>query len=171
MIRHKKDKRDKKNCHCFGFTLLEVMVAIFIIIMGLGGALSLIRYTVSAAATSAARLLAANLAQEGIEVVRNIRDLNYGANGWNDWYNDPSVLGDHLVQYNSVNLRPFSETFLNYDASGYYSYEGSGTPTTYKRKITLTKSGAEITVVAEVTWSERGRSYSLVVEDRLWNWR
>jgi len=58
---------------------------------------------------------------------------------------------------------------------GLYGY-GSGADTVYKRKITIVKnpSGAnnnELQVLSTVAWTERGQTKSLIVEDRLWNWR
>jgi len=60
-----------------GFTLLEVIIAIAILIVGLIGLMVLVSATISASSVSASRLLAANLAQEGIELVRGIRDSNW----------------------------------------------------------------------------------------------
>ena len=60
-----------------GFTLLEVITAIFILTVGVGGALSLMNQTLSTASIIEQRLIASYLAQEGIEIVRNIRDTNW----------------------------------------------------------------------------------------------
>ncbi len=161
----------------FGFSLLEVIIAIYIITVALVGIMTLLSQTTSSAAASYSKLIAVHLAQEGIEVVRNIRDLNYGTNGWNDWYANSSILGDHIVQYDGGKddgLRPFQDIPLKYDSSsGLYGYDaGSNTPFIFKRKITLSKiSDVQIKVAAQVSWTEHGRSQSLTVEDRLWNWR
>lgn len=157
-----------------GFSLLEVIIAIFIIIIGLVGALTLVSYTFSAASLSSSKLVAAQLAQEGIEAVRNIRDYRYSLdNTWDNWHASPGS-GDYLVQYNGTSLRTFSDTFLRCDAaSGFcvYNYD-SGNSAPFKRKITITKiSDAQIKVVSRVSWTERGRPQVLTAEDRLWNWR
>ena len=160
-----------------GFSLLEVIMAVFILIVGLVGAMTLFIKTTSSAAGGSSKLIAANLAQEGIEVVRNIRDLNLGANGWDDWYSNPAILGDYLVQYDGGKddgLRPFQDIPLNYEsASGRYGYDfGAPTAFAYKRKITLSKtSDSELKVVSRITWTEQRISHILIVEDRLWNWR
>ncbi len=59
------------------FTLIEVIIAIFILTMGTVGAFSLIQRTIAFTSISSSRLTAAYLAQEGMEIARNIRDSNY----------------------------------------------------------------------------------------------
>ena len=61
-----------------GFTLLEVMVAMMVIVVGLLASLFLIAFTISSGAADKDRIIAIQLAQEGIELIRNIRDDN----GW-----------------------------------------------------------------------------------------
>lgn len=66
-----------------GFTLIEVLIAIFLITVGIGGAFNLIQKTVEYSAISSSRLQAAYLSQEGIEIIRNQRDSNWLAgNSW-----------------------------------------------------------------------------------------
>ena len=161
-----------------GFSLIEVMMAIYIIITALTGIMTLVSSINASVSVSSSKLVAANLAQEGIEVVKSIRDLNFGVNGWDDWYASISGANNYLVQYSDTALRAWQDTPLKYDlATGLYGYDaGSATPFAYKRKIILTKnpSGAddnEIKVEAVVSWTEHNRSQTLTVEDRLWNWR
>jgi len=60
-----------------GFTIMEVIVAIFILTIGVIGVYALITQTVSISTFSRDEMTAAYLAQEGVEIVRNIRDSNY----------------------------------------------------------------------------------------------
>ena len=60
-----------------GFTILETLFAIVVITVGLVGVIGLIVYTISISRVSPDKVIAANLAQEGIEIVRNIRDSNW----------------------------------------------------------------------------------------------
>lgn len=162
-----------------GFTLLEVLVAIFVIIIGVTGAVNLISYTVSGVVIGKSQIIATNLAQEGIEIVRNIRDSN-----WIEQRSDPGLawndgLGadDWSVQYNSPSLLSFTNVPLQLNSNGFYGYDGvqgyaGGTDTRFKRTITITNiSGNEIKVVSQISWSERGRSYTVNAEDRLFNWK
>ncbi len=67
-----------------GFTLIEVLMAIFLITVGIGGSFALINRIMDFSSVSSDRLQAAYLAQEGIENVRNTRDSNWLAgNEWN----------------------------------------------------------------------------------------
>jgi len=60
-----------------GFTILEVVVAISLITVGITAIFTLYQQTISITRVSSQRLIAAYLAQEGIEIVRNIRDTNW----------------------------------------------------------------------------------------------
>jgi len=60
-----------------GQSLAEVMVIVFIIIVGLSGTLSLLIFSFGAVQESESRVMAANFAREGIEMVRNIRDTDW----------------------------------------------------------------------------------------------
>lgn len=72
-----------------GFSLLEVLIAIFILVIGIVGAYSAFNSMMANSAIAKERLTAAYLAQEGIEIVRNIRDANWlnytGTMGWNNY--------------------------------------------------------------------------------------
>lgn len=60
-----------------GQSLLEVIIAVGIIITGVVGTLVLILYTVFTSEASKAQILGVNLAREGVEIIRNIRDSNW----------------------------------------------------------------------------------------------
>lgn len=156
------------------FSLIEVLIAIFIISIGITGAVSLISYSISAVAISKSQIITANLAQEGLEIVRNIRDSNWLKDS--DWNNGLGN-GDYRVQYNSQSLLAFSDTLLQINSNGFYGYNGiegfsGGVDTLFKRKITITNiSNNEIRVVSEITWRERGRSFVVSAESRLYDWK
>lgn len=60
-----------------GFTLLESIVAIYILVVGLTSVISLTANSLSAVSRFKQELIASNLAQEGLELVKNKRDSNY----------------------------------------------------------------------------------------------
>lgn len=126
------------------------------------------------------RLIAAYLAQEGIELVRNIRD-NYWLDDTKDWEDflveaNNSCLGGCAVDYeNSVFLNEGGNYLRINTNNGLYSYSLTDTePTKFKREIIVTcqpgdpKLPANIRV--KVAWSEKGQDYQMVVEENLYKW-
>jgi len=60
-----------------GFTIVEIIIAIFITSIVLMGIFSIFYVVTVLASDSSDRLTATYLAQEGMEIVRNIRDKNW----------------------------------------------------------------------------------------------
>ncbi len=151
-----------------GFTLLETIVAVGLIVTGLVSALALITNSLFYVSNIQDRLIAANLAAEGIEVVRNIRDNNWLQNlAWNNGLAD----GDYQVAYDSMSLSSYSASPFLLDSNGLYNYT-SGAATSYVRKISIANlSNYEIRIIAMVTWQRRGITYSSSAEDHLFNWK
>jgi Tfp pilus assembly protein PilV len=150
-----------------GFSMIGVIVAMLITSVALVSILSLVAASLKSAETSKTKLIAAGLAQEAIEVVRDMRKAQVE---WSNWYAD-IINGDYLVQYDSVSLLSFSDIPLKIDGNGLYQY-AAGSDTNFYRKITLTKLSAnEVKVLAEVKWLAKGDWHYLRAEDRLWNWK
>jgi len=169
-MKHLTRNKDEK-----GFALIEVMVAIFVITIGIIGAVNLVNYSISSVIIGKSQVIAANLAQEGVEIVRNIRDSNWVEDvDWdNGLINGPvDCSSGCLVQYDSTELISFVDEPLKF-YNGFYQYAGlDEDKTRFYRKITIIDIGIdEIKVVSEVTWEERGRSYAVPAEDRLYDWR
>lgn len=157
-----------------GFSLLEVLISITILLVGVSSAYYLIGTSVTSARTSQNKIIAAMLTQEGIEVVRNIRDNNWqqDARGiptvWNSGLN---ANGTYSVQYDSTNLGALSANFLQKDSNSKYQY-GSGSATIFKRAIIISNISAnEIQVTATITWLEGVRLQTILAEDHLFNWK
>jgi prepilin-type N-terminal cleavage/methylation domain-containing protein len=87
-----------------GFTLLEVIAAIFILTVGAGASFALIQQTLSAASLVEDRLIASYLAQEGVEVVKNIRDQTWLEKRtnltltWDEYLPEGDLEADYLSQ-------------------------------------------------------------------------
>src|SRR6185436_5212342 len=85
-----------------GQGLLEAILALGIILVGLGAILTFTLKNIAAATDSGQRIVAANLAREGIDVIRGLRDSNWLAGNKSDanrvWDDDlvPSA-NDHGV--------------------------------------------------------------------------
>lgn len=156
-----------------GFSLMEVIIAVAVITTGLIVSIALISFSVSGIRINKSKLVAAGLAQEGIEVIRNIRDSN-----WLFYRDNPENWtlglepGDYEVQYNDDSLRTYSGSgnYLKINTDGFYQYV-NGSNTSFKRKITIEQiTEDEIKVVSKVTWTEKGKSNLISVENHLYNW-
>lgn len=116
-----------------GQGLLEVIIAIFIIVASVLGTTSVIVATIRAGRIAADRLTAMNLAREGIELVRNIRDSNWLTSGsaWDTGIADPaagdiyavpsiptSTIFNPATEYTKLVFRPTSWTTAHLDCGG-----------------------------------------------------
>ena len=163
-----------------GFTLLEAIVSIFLLTVGIVGISSLISQTISSSSKESSRLTVAYLAQEGVELVRNIRD-----NNWLEQRNNPLVNwdddlpeGDWEADYNSLSLAAYAGRYLKQDNS-FYNYT-SGSDTKFKRKITIfdkTDLSSPLDgipdmfkVTVTIEWQEKGKTNNFSVQDYLYNW-
>ena len=162
------------------FTLLEVIIAVSVLTVAVGGIYSLIQQTLRAASLANSKLIAAHLAQEGVETVRNLRDdnwLNQRINPGLSWKAGMGE-GEYEVDYNDAALTSFvgDGRYLYIDAAnGFYTYLDSPVPgdiqTKFKRKIIITEAGDDkIDVAVMVFWSERGGQYEVEVIENLYNW-
>ncbi len=156
----------KKNEN--GFSFIGVIIALTITSVSIVAILALINTSLKAGNKGKMSLMAAGLAQEGIEL---IRDMRKSEADWDDWYSSVSS-GDYLVQHDNGSLLSFSETPLKLDSNtGLYQYD-NGTNSSFYRKVTLTKVSAnEIKVLIEVKWLFQESWQYLTAENRLWNWK
>jgi hypothetical protein len=76
-IRQLKRLAKKTGSDRRGVSLLEAMVALLVLMVGIVGGMVLMISTTMAARISHDQLMAANLAREGVEIVRSIRDSNW----------------------------------------------------------------------------------------------
>ena len=163
----------QKDFYHRGMTFLELMVAISVLIVGISGTVGLISMTISAAATTTSQLKAAYLAQEGIEVVRNIRDSNWvKGDGWLTNIDTNCTCCE--VAYNLSTITPCPGGVpqnLTY-TGGFYGYAPGGEETIFSRKIE-TSIGADghLRVKSTVYWDEKGVERSVTVVQNLYNWK
>jgi len=171
-----------------GFTIIELMISIFVLTIAIIGAYNAFTIMDLLTSNSMDRFTAAYLAQEGVEIIRNIRDTNWLEGvSWTDGLDDCAsgcevdykTFGDEFTP-----LSPYVETLLLVDETGFYNYE-SGEETKFKRKVTITPlqtAGEEndiLKVEVEVFWSgTKSMIYylnseaeeSIKAEEYLYNW-
>ena len=162
-----------------GFTIIELLISLFVLVIGILAAYSVAQLPISYTSVSVNQLTAAYLAQEGIEIVRNIRDTNWLTpdNNWDDGLES----GDYEADYASTGLVLLScspscgyndLSFLKIDSNGFYNKD-TGTDTKFKRKITLTPTSDFLTVSVTVFWKDKGKQdpYQFTVQENLYNWK
>jgi prepilin-type N-terminal cleavage/methylation domain-containing protein len=157
----------KKNSINSGFTLLETAIAIAILTTSMLMIYTAIARVIRYSYDNQNQLIASYLAQEGIEVVRNIRDTNWieGATTWKDGLE----AGTYRVQYDSSSLLGNQGIPLNIDTSGLYSYE-AGDSSSFTRTIVISTIDEDLLrIVSEVSWP-KDNGYPVSAEEFLYNW-
>ncbi len=163
-------KKNKSN----GFTLVEVLVALTILTVGLIPAFEQATTAIALSGSIRNSLIASNLAEEGVEVIRAIRDDNWFAGkNFTDLATILSVCQSGcLVQYDtetpmSLNGNPP----IKIDpTTGLYQYS-TGADTAFRREITVTVvSQHEIKILANITWQEQSGLKTYSVEYHLFDW-
>jgi len=155
-----------------GFTLLELMAVTMIISIGLVGVMNLINQISLNSRLTRSKLTAAYLAQEGIEVVRNIRDTNWVENA-SQWDENISV-GTFGLDYQTQSLPDINcgngSSFLKFDGNFFICNAISATK--FKRTVNIQKTGNEyISVLVRVTWRELQQDYEIRAMEKLYRWR
>lgn len=161
-----------------GFTIIESLVTIFFVSVGIIGTLTAIQQTMVYVEISSSQLTAIYLAQEGIEIVKNIRDGNWLENRYTATSWDQGVdAGDREADYQiTQTLTNYTGQFLLLDG-GFYNYS-SGNPSPFKRKITISDKQDldgdtfpdQMKVAVTVIWEAKG-SHEISVQEFLYNWR
>lgn len=176
-----------------GFSIIEVVIASFIVVIGFTAVLELGIRSEANLSFSQERLVAANLAQEGIEYIRNLRDECYikACAGWLDEFQneagdvpgvgsefcykqiDVSKQNPELGPQSSVDCdNTDSAPFILFNKGTGYGYN-VGSPTSFKRVVILRRPEnrdyeLEITSVVSGVW--RGKKFEIKAEDHLFNW-
>jgi len=127
----------KKN----GLSIPEVMIAIFIILVGLSGISGVISKIIPVAGLSSLYFEASYLAQEGIELVRNKRDENWiNFRAWNDG-----------ITSSTQSIPPFTRTVTVIEPP-------DAPPDT------------TILITAEVTFDFKGKTHNFSAQEYIYQW-
>lgn len=166
------------------FTLVEVLIAITILIIGILSGFILVTRALYNVAVIQDRLTVSFLAQEGIELVRQMRDTNFLRilNGESINWNDGLETGSYTIEWKAEGNDPIQlvpvvdpsevQKFFYDDDLRIYNYNSDGKPTTFSREIKITRidDNDEIRVECIMKWKTRRIDFDLNVEDHLYNW-
>lgn len=164
-----------------GFSILEVVIAMFIITMGLIGIISLLEQNIQAKYLNKNNLIASMLAQEGIELVRNRRDTNWILG---QAYSQ-GVTGDGTYAIDLKNTVDVdggienSAARLKYNTGGYYCAGDWTSPnlacnqgnTPFYRLITVTNNTTYLDVQCTVRYKKGNNNYDYTAHAQLYNWQ
>jgi len=172
-----------------GFTVLESIVAIFILSLSISGVFSSVQQSLSQTTIARDEVKAFYLAQEAVELIRNKRDgnqleriINSSSNTWLFGISanvaDPCYFGK-VCQVDAVStsfvycgvswgscpvLRQSPSTFL-------YSYDVSSPATNFKREIQIESiSATEIAVTVRISWTKGVSTREFKAKTHLFNW-
>ena len=144
--------KNKKNTV---FSLIETLISVFLITVGLLATVNLISKSMAESVDSRNQLIAGELAQEGIELVRNIRDNNW-ASGNTSFENfskcafgGSSICGIDKTGSFITAGTPYR---LYLDSNNFYINSGT-TATKFRRKLIIADDGVNKKITSVVTWN------------------
>ncbi len=181
-----------------GFTIVEAIVAIFILTVSIASMLSLTASSATSARYANNAITANFLLQEGIDSVRNSRDSiafqqKDTGGGWIQFltrYGYPSLYcfsssGCYLkiesydptnMTYNDIGSCSGTCPYLIYNSADnatiFYSGNGTGVTSNFRRTIKMTKvSDDEVKVIVTVDWKNGTSTKTQTLEESLLNWQ
>lgn len=158
--------------------MVELIVTIAILSFGIIAVFSAFALTNMLSYNIASRFVAANLAQEGLEIIRNIRDKNFINSAiWSDGLLNCGLgcQADYktgtLAETSANQLAAYNPNgFLKLTSDGFYGYD-AGADTRFKRKITITYvSESVLKVDVSVDWDYNGKPFSFAADGYIYNW-
>src|SRR3989344_5123137 len=157
-----------------GFSLLETTVAVAILVAAVIGPLTLASSSIKASSQAKNNLVAAGLAQEGVELMRNFRANNvFKGFAWTAGMDSCFSAAGCQIDASNFEITACGVSCLNLNFeqnSGLYSY-GAGVPTIFIRTIKIEAvSGNEIKMEVSVAWQERFGPQKFTLEEHLLNW-
>jgi len=162
-----------------GFTLIETMIAVTILIMIIIGPLSLATKSIELALVSQNQITAFYLAQEAIEYVKNVRDNNFlqsasWLNGLSPCWNSDGCYVD--IPNNNLNACSANCPKIKYDGGSYYYNYQVGQDTIFTRIVIIDKTipgnADEAKIKVTVSWPEKfGGQKSFTLQNNIFNWK
>ncbi|MCK9445579.1 prepilin-type N-terminal cleavage/methylation domain-containing protein [bacterium] len=162
-----------------GFTLLEMLISIMIITIGIFGTYSAVLKYTKATQQARENLTAVYLCQEGIEIIKNIRDSNWiSAVSWDTGLtacNSGCEIdyekkgGDGTTNGLTTWSSPGNFLYID-ETTGLYKYEHTSADieTPWTRKITIDNGTTDILkITVLVTWG----SNNMIVKEDIYNWK
>lgn len=158
-----------------GFSLIEIMAVLLIVSLGIIGVANLATQSIQAQTINRGSIVAYQLAQEGLEIVRQIRDTNW-LQGL-DWKTGLAS-GTYCLDYKSKTLRAVSglnECKLYLDNNKWYyvpTFESASMIFTgFRRVVVINAATSSANITSIVSWDDRSKVFHYEVETELYDWR
>jgi Tfp pilus assembly protein PilV len=178
----------KKNIYKKGFTLLEALVAISILMVAVAAPITIAQKGLSSAVYSKDQMIASYLAQDVIEYIKNLRDFTTINDDDFNWRGmefvqeclliDPSDLGCEVdtISGEMTRATPSPERLYR-DNNGFYVYSPEGLEETkFSRVVKVIQDPEETNdndralIEVTVNWNNGGESNNLVVRALIFNY-
>jgi prepilin-type N-terminal cleavage/methylation domain-containing protein len=158
-----------------GFTLVETLVAIAILMIAIVGPYYSVQQAIMASNVARDQLIASSLAQEGAEYVYFLRDSNYlKGSSWLTGLTTCQSTNGCTVDPSQSAIAACSSSgcpALKLSTSDLYTQTGSYPVTRFTRTVKLQAvSATEERVMVTVTWNTEHHDYSVNVVEDLYNW-
>ncbi|MDQ3090026.1 MAG: prepilin-type N-terminal cleavage/methylation domain-containing protein [bacterium] len=185
--------KEKINKNKSGFTLVETLVAISILVLAVTGAFSAAQSGLSSYNHSKNQTIAIYLAQEAIEQIRYRRSTNTISGSY--WLSSvaeasSNVCFDTLNNGKSCTVDVLNNTLTacsgtcpvirqNTDGDNSYGYTGAWTATIFRRSVQITpvypagciNNCSEVSVLVTITWSKGLVNRQFKIRENLFDWQ
>jgi prepilin-type N-terminal cleavage/methylation domain-containing protein len=178
-----------------GFTLLETLVAIFILVLSITGPMSFAQSSLRTAFLARDQITAFFLAQDAIETIKNMRDDN--ALKEKDWLDGIEICDENFTEDCLISIETLYENVsggslgdikveecssgdcsaMKNDSLGRFGYTfavGQSTDSRFTRNIYIKEivANAELEIVVEVSWTSNVRvgGSRIAVQENIFNW-
>ena len=164
-----------KIIHKKGFTLVETLIAISILMLAITGPLYFASESLKAATYARDQITAFYLAQDAFEQIRKIRDDNLYSlsSAWNKGLtgceNTCRVNANGFYSIDTTSVTPDNRYLYKNDTNGIYSHNVSGgTKTEFQRTVKIVptdgdstsgdiwNNATEMKVTVDIDWNSRG---------------
>lgn len=179
-----------------GFTLVETLVAVFILMTSIAAPLTVASRALMTALVAKDQITAFYLAQDAVEYIRFARDTNKlvaadwltGQGGTGTGIDLTNCISSNGCYLDSTSQNPITPTacatacstplasgskYLLKSNTGQFAYSGS--PTIYVRKVTITPIAGtvdEVLLTVYVYWADTGYvTRQVVIKENLFNWQ
>lgn len=166
---------DTRGIYNQGFTMIETLVAITILLVFIAGPLSYASRSLSAANYAKDQITAFYLAGEAIEYIRNMRDNNsLAGNSWLSGLSD-CIGGSCTIDapnHTVASCGGACSPLRYYSTTGFYGYSSLWAETPFTRTVSIMSvSDHEIEASSTISWSSGLLTRNFTVRERIFDWQ